>query len=464
VLREGSLLAKVSHRNVVVVHGVERASGCVGLWMEFIHGRTMEDELRARGPLGAEEATPIGVDLCRALAAVHGRGLVHRDVKAANVMREEGGRTVLMDFGAGTELDTGARSSLDMAGTPLYLAPELFDGTPATRASDVYSLGVLLYRMVTRSYPVEGADRTEIERAHREGRVMRLRDVRPDLPGEFVRAVERALSPDPSARPQTAGEFEAALTSKTAPPVPSWPWWQRAAAVAAALVLIAVPVTWFVASQTGDPDSATPSPAAAVERTPATPAAAATPSYTVRARMFRTRDGVETELNAGTELAVGDRVSLRIEASREIYAYVLNIDDTGKSFRLFPLPDHRPDNPLTPSNEHRLPGDVGVDWAVDSAGGREHFLIMVNPMRVDAIEAVVRSIPAAAEGRAAAAMTTDGVGVLRSVGGLARDKTVATAGSPTLLWFEEASGLTGQLETANGAWTRRLTVPGASRR
>ena len=155
VLREGSLLAKIRHRNVVVVHGVERSSGFVGLWMEFIHGRTMEDELRARGPLSAEEATPIGVDLCQALAAVHGRGLVHRDVKAQNVMREEGGRTVLMDFGAGTELATGLRRPLDMAGTPLYLAPELFDGRPATRASDIYSLGVLLYRMVTREYPVE---------------------------------------------------------------------------------------------------------------------------------------------------------------------------------------------------------------------------------------------------------------------------------------------------------------------
>ena len=198
VLREGSLLAKISHRNVVVVHGVERSNGFVGLWMEFIHGRTMEDELGARGPLSAEEATPIGVDLCQALAAVHGRGLVHRDVKAQNVMREEGGRTVLMDFGAGTELATGLRQPLDTAGTPLYLAPELFDGRPATRASDIYSLGVLLYRMVTREYPVDGADRSQIALAHREGRVRRLRDVRPDLPSGFIQTVERALSPDPS--------------------------------------------------------------------------------------------------------------------------------------------------------------------------------------------------------------------------------------------------------------------------
>ena len=171
------------------------------------------------------------MDLCQALAAVHGRGLVHRDVKAQNVMREEGGRTVLMDFGAGTELATGLRKPLDTAGTPLYLAPELFDGRPATRASDIYSLGVLLYRMVTREYPVDGADRSQIERAHREGRVKRLRDVRPDLPSGFIQTVERALSPDPAARPQTAGELEAALTGRNdRRSGRDWTWWQRRAA------------------------------------------------------------------------------------------------------------------------------------------------------------------------------------------------------------------------------------------
>ena len=464
VLREGSLLAKINHRNVVVVHGVERSSGFVGMWMEFIHGRTMEDELRARGPLSAEEATPIGVDLCQALAAVHGRGLVHRDIKAQNVMREAGGRTVLMDFGAGTELSTGLQRPHDTAGTPVYLAPELFDGRPATRASDVYSLGVLLYRMVTDGFPVDGKDRSQIERAHREGRVKRLRDVRPDLPSGFIQTVERALSPDPSARPQTAGELEAALIGKRPPVEPLWSWWQRAAAIAAAIVLVAVPVAWFVATQTNRPDNTNPSPAAAVERAPAPAAAAVNPSYTVQARMFRTRKGVETPLEAGTDLVVGDRVSMRIEASKEIYAYVLNIDDAGKSFRLFPLPDHRPDNPLAPSKEHRLPGDLGVDWKVDSPGGREHFVILVNPVRVDAIEALVRSIPPAEEGRAAATITTRDIVTLRSVGGLARDKTVAKASSPAQLWFEEASELSGQQETASGAWMRRFTVPGARRR
>ena len=345
VLREGSLLAKIHHRNVVVVHGVELSNGFVGLWMEFIHGRTMEDELRARGPLSAEEATPIGVDLCQALAAVHGRGLVHRDVKAQNVMREDGGRTVLMDFGAGTELAAGLRLSLDMAGTPLYLAPELFDGRPATRASDIYSLGVLLYRMVTRDYPVRGADRSEIERAHREGQVRRLRDVRPDLPSGFIQTVERALSPDPDARYQTAGELEAALTEKKQEPRRPWPWLQ----IAAGLVLVAVPVLWFIANQTRVPGNDSPTSATAVQSAPAPPPVAVVPSYTVQARLFRTRNDVDVPLTSETSLARGDKLSMQIQASTAVYVYLLNADDTQKSFRLFPLPNHHPDNPLSAS-------------------------------------------------------------------------------------------------------------------
>ena len=457
VLREGSLLAKIHHRNVVVVHGVEQSDGFVGLWMEFIHGRTMEDELRARGPLSAEEATPIGVDLCQALAAVHGRGLVHRDVKAQNVMREDGGRTVLMDFGAGTELTTGLRPSFDMAGTPLYLAPELFDGRSATRASDIYSLGVLLYRMVTREYPVQGADRSQIERAHREGRVRRLRDVRPDLPSGFIQTVERALSPDPDARYQTAGELEAALTEKQQdPPKP----WLR---IAAGLALVAVPVLWFVANQTRAPGNDSPASSTVVQSAPTPPPAAVVPSYTVQARLFRTRNGVEVPLTAETSLARDDKLSMQIEASTAVYVYLLNADDTQKSFRLFPLPHHQPDNPLSAAKMHRLPGEPGEYWTVTTEGGREHFVILVTPTRIDAIEALVKTIPAVTEGRAAAMLTTRDIGVLRSVGGLVRTTPTTKASEPALLWYDDAGELSGVTEKASGAWMRRLTVPGVSR-
>ena len=154
VLNEGRLLARVRHRNVVTVHGVDTHDGRVGLWMEFIRGNTLEQLLERQGPFGGREASLLGQDLCRALAAVHAAGLVHRDVKAQNVIREEGGRLVLMDFGTGLLLDDDeAVRASPVAGTPLYLSPEVLAGSDASPQSDIYSLGVLLFHLVTGSYP-----------------------------------------------------------------------------------------------------------------------------------------------------------------------------------------------------------------------------------------------------------------------------------------------------------------------
>jgi TolB-like protein/Tfp pilus assembly protein PilF len=209
---EGRLLARVRHPNVITVHGVAVNEGRVGLWMELVRGATLEQLLRERGPFSAREAALIGVDLCRALAALHGAGLIHRDVKAQNVMREDGGRLVLMDLGTGRETSQPAtRAAADMAGTPLYLAPEIFDGEPASARTDLYSLGVLLYRLVTRSFPVRTTTIDELRAAHAGASRVRLRDARPDLPTSFVRVVDRATASDPAQRYTTAGALEADL-------------------------------------------------------------------------------------------------------------------------------------------------------------------------------------------------------------------------------------------------------------
>ena len=212
VLNEGRLLARLRHPNVVMVHGVEARGDRVGLWMEFVRGCTLEQLLDRQGLFGAREAALIGQDLCRALAAVHAAGLVHRDVKAQNVMREEGGRVVLMDFGTGVPVreDEGGRGA-PAAGTPLYLAPELLDGGEATASSDLYSLGVLLYHLVTGGYPVVAASLGELKDAHQRGR-RRLHDARPDLPDAFIQAIDRALAPNPAERHASAGAMQEALT------------------------------------------------------------------------------------------------------------------------------------------------------------------------------------------------------------------------------------------------------------
>src|SRR4029453_2654500 len=91
---QARLLAKINHPNVVTIYGAARAEGMVGLWMELIEGQTLEQILQERGRFRAREATLVGLDVCEALAAVHGAGLLHRDVKAHNVMRDRNGRIV----------------------------------------------------------------------------------------------------------------------------------------------------------------------------------------------------------------------------------------------------------------------------------------------------------------------------------------------------------------------------------
>jgi hypothetical protein len=195
VVAEGRLMARVRHPNVVTIYGAQRAHGSVGMWMELVEGPTLEAELRARGPFPGDEVVRIGVDLCEALAAVHGAGLVHRDVKAQNVLRNMQGRAVLGDFGAAAPV-----AGSDLAGTPLYAAPEVLRGAAADARADIYSLGVLLFHLATGAYPVPGGSLRDIRDAHVAGRRTALRTLQPRLPPRAVDVIERALAPDPEQR------------------------------------------------------------------------------------------------------------------------------------------------------------------------------------------------------------------------------------------------------------------------
>jgi TolB-like protein/Tfp pilus assembly protein PilF len=217
IAREGRLLARVRHPNVITVYGVAAHDHRVGLWMDLVRGVTLEQQLATHGPLSAREAALVGIDLCRALAAIHAAGLIHRDVKAQNVMREDGGRIVLMDLGTGRELGPeGPRAVPDLAGTPLYIAPEIFSGAKASERTDLYGLGVLLYHLVTGAFPVRATTMQELHAGHKHGRGVRLRDARADLPTAFVRVVDRAIATDPAKRYETAGAFETDLVESLA--------------------------------------------------------------------------------------------------------------------------------------------------------------------------------------------------------------------------------------------------------
>lgn len=243
VIHEARLLAKVRHPNVITVFGAERADGCIGIWMELVDGQTVEDFVAAAGPIGPGEAVLLGLTLCRAVAAVHREGLIHRDINARNVVRERGGRIVLMDFGSVREPGTIAHG-YERGSNPAYLAPEVLNNSASSAASDIYSLGVLLFYAVSGTYPVEGMTSEAIGAAHTAGRRTYLNDVRPDLPESLVRAIERALAPDPAIRYRTAGEMAEALSGSLAFRSATarverrrGPGWVAAAAIAAALLV-----------------------------------------------------------------------------------------------------------------------------------------------------------------------------------------------------------------------------------
>jgi serine/threonine-protein kinase len=246
VMQEGRMLARVRHENVVTVYGADVIDGVAGIWMELIHGQTLDAIVKKTGPLAPQEAALVGADVARALGAVHAAGLLHCDVKAQNVVRENGGRVVLMDLGAG-RLAPEARDSdqlSDVAGTPRYMAPELFvAGADATRATDIYSLGVLIYYLLSGHFPVDGKTLGELKRAHEAGKVRALKSVRSDVPQGLLEIVNRALDRDPQLRPATTAEVQVALSSATVDvPVEtsqsSIGWWILGATALGALVLL----------------------------------------------------------------------------------------------------------------------------------------------------------------------------------------------------------------------------------
>jgi TolB-like protein len=214
IIEEGRLLARVRHPNVVTIYGAERIDGRVGLWMELVKGRTLEEALRAGRAFKAEEVSRLGIELCHAVSAVHAAGLLHRDIKAQNVMLDDNGRLVLMDFGTGRELEELADGSdRPVAGTPLYLAPEVLAGGTATPESDVYAIGVVLFRLLTNRYPVAGGNLADLRRAHLDADDAVLRVDRAEIPTRLRAVLARVLDPHPDRRFAGADALAAALTA-----------------------------------------------------------------------------------------------------------------------------------------------------------------------------------------------------------------------------------------------------------
>lgn len=209
--REVQTLATLNHVNIAQLHTAFYHENQLAMIMELIHGETLRD-LRLRMAITLPQALDYTVQTLNALAYAHRLGVIHRDIKPSNIMITDGGFVKLLDFGIAL---TGHGSELTRAGYLLgslnYMSPEQVGGSKATSRSDIYSVGVTLYELLTGTLPIKGANNYEIMMGHINQVPVAPREIAPQVPDAISEAVMRALSKDPVQRFANAEEFLQAL-------------------------------------------------------------------------------------------------------------------------------------------------------------------------------------------------------------------------------------------------------------
>jgi tRNA A-37 threonylcarbamoyl transferase component Bud32 len=210
--REAVAAAKLAHPHIVTTYDTGRDADVAYIVMELVEGTTLARLLKAQGPLAVAKAVDVAAQVADALACAHAHGIVHRDVKPANILLREDGHVKVADFGiakagAGTDL---TRTGVVM-GTAKYLSPEQVSGNPADAGSDIYALGIVLYEMLCGAPPFVGDTELSTAVARLTAAPGSLRDRRQDIPRGLEAVVLRSLARDPAARFQSAEEQRAGL-------------------------------------------------------------------------------------------------------------------------------------------------------------------------------------------------------------------------------------------------------------
>ena len=245
-----------------------------------------------------------------------------------------------------------------VSGSLHYLAPEVLRGAAPSAASDLYSLGVLLFRLLTGAYPFPAHDLADLMRAQDENRRAPIASLRAEVPPSVIKAIDAALQADPEKRPASAMAFEAFLLAAPARP-PAWRWLGACFALLAA----AVGIAWLFAR-----------PATATWQTD----------------LAFHRDGAA--LSDGAPIALGDKLTLTFRSSHTSYVYVFDDDGSGQAAVLYPLQNVQPTNPLAADHDYQLPGRQGeqaVSWQVSSIAERERFVVIATDAPQPQLDAVI---------------------------------------------------------------------------
>ena len=209
--REAKNAAALNHPNIVSIYDRGEAEDTYYIAMEYLDGRTLKELVVGRGPAPVNVAVEYARQILSALGFAHRHGIVHRDIKPHNVLVDREGRVKVTDFGiarAGTSQMTEAGS---IVGTAQYLSPEQARGTEVDQRSDLYSLGIVLYELLTGETPFDGDTPVEIAMKHLSTTPRPPSQIRRDVPRDLDMVVMRALAKDPAARYQSAEEMEADL-------------------------------------------------------------------------------------------------------------------------------------------------------------------------------------------------------------------------------------------------------------
>ncbi len=222
--REARAIAALQHPNIVQVYDFESQDDLYYMVMEFVDGGTLKDRLMQPGaPLLLEQTARITREMAAALAYAHHQGVLHRDIKPANVLLGKDGRVVLTDFGIARILsDTQFTATGTLVGTPAYMSPEQGKGMPVSVTSDIYSLGVILYEMVTGKVPFDSDTPLAVIHKHINEPLPRPSSLNPDTPPALEAVIEKALEKEPANRYRQADELvralDEALAGVAAPP------------------------------------------------------------------------------------------------------------------------------------------------------------------------------------------------------------------------------------------------------
>ena len=220
--REAKIAASLDHPHIVPIFRVGATSTFLWYTMKRIRGRSFEQIIRERGALPVAEVLGVVEQVGSALQYAHRHGVVHRDVKPANVMIEDSGWALVCDFGVARAFGSVSLTQTGASlGTPRYMSPEQFEGQPVDGRCDQYSLAILVWEALTGGVPFTGDSLGELIRKHLLEPPPRLSDVKPEIPERVSAAVYRAMSKKPAERFPDIAAFVAALGGQATPRIPA---------------------------------------------------------------------------------------------------------------------------------------------------------------------------------------------------------------------------------------------------